>query len=222
MRYACRSRPARLRNGLGWSAALFTSFAFGLAAAPTALAQGTDLRGLVIDWARGRYNSPLICEIDGEPVRGLRRVLVTPAPRQSTIPTGRVIFVEMDTERAERCFTDLGEDVPNLKGTLEIRLPGPPRADSATRELKNRLKRDNGMTFDIVTGTLVESPVGKPTGNSRRIDFSGGTARFDRLREGSDEARLLADFDSPRKLVLTIRSEAGTSISLPLFLTDFR
>jgi len=185
-------------------------------------AEAGDLRKLAIDWARGRYNSPLVCEIDGDLVRGLRRLLVTPAPRESVIPMGRVIFVEMETERASRCFTDLGDKVVNLKGTLKIRLPGPPRPDSARRELKGLLKRERAVTFDVVSGFLLETPIGKTAVEPRSIDFAGGTARFERVREGSDTERLLAEYNSPRKLRLEVRAADGTTIALPLFLADFR
>ena len=181
-----------------------------------------DLRKLAIDWSRGRYNSPLVCEIDGDLVRGLRRLLVTPAPRESVIPMGRVIFVEMETDRASRCFTDLGDKAVNLKGTLKIRLPGPPRPDSARRELKGLLKREGAVTFDVVSGVLLETPIEKTEVESRPIDFAGGTARFERVREGSDTERLLADYESPRKLRLEVRAPDGTTIALPLFLVDFR
>lgn len=185
-------------------------------------AEAGDLRKLAIDWARGRYNSPLVCEIDGDLIRGLRRVLVTPAPRQSVVPMGRLIFVQMETDRASRCFTDLGDKVVNLKGTLKIRLPGPPRPDSARRELKRLLKRERAVTFDVVSGVLLETTIEEADVAPRSIDFSGGTARFERVREGSDTERLLADYKSPRKLRLEVRAKDGTTIDLPVFLADFR
>ena len=68
-----------------------------------ATAQGSaDLRGLAVNWVRGRYASPLLCEIDGEPVRGLRRVLAMPSRANPTLPTGRLVFVEMDAPDARR------------------------------------------------------------------------------------------------------------------------
>ena len=212
-----RAKTAIRRSGLA-GAGLAAVF---LAAGPAGAEVG-DLRKLAVDWARGRYNSPLVCEIDGELVRGLRRLLVTPAPRQSVAPMGRLIFVEMDTERASRCFTDLGARVVNLKGTLKIRLPGPPRPDSARRELKGLLKREQAVTFDVVSGVVVETPIGKTDVEPRSVDFAGGTARLERVREGSDTERLLADYASPRKLRLEVRATDGTTIDLPIFLTDFR
>lgn len=217
-----RPRLRRAKTRTRWFALASGAMAALLWTAGTAGAEVSDLRKLAVDWARGRYNSPLVCEIDGELVRGLRRLLVTPAPRQSVAPMGRLIFVEMKTDRASRCFTDLGAKVVNLKGTLKIRLPGPPRPDSARRELKGILKRERAVTFDVVSGVLQETPVGKADAEPRSIDFAGGTARFERVHEGSDTERLLADYQSPRKLRLEVRSTDGTIIDLPIFLADFR
>lgn len=212
-----RAKGAFQRAGLASGLLAVASLVPGIAGA-----EAGDLRKLAIDWARGRYSSPLVCEIDGELVRGLRRLLVTPAPRESVIPMGRLIFVEMETDRASRCFTDLGDKVVNLKGALKIRLPGPPRPDSARRELKGLLKRERAVTFDVVSGVLLETPIGKADAEPRSIDFAGGTARFERVREGSDTERLLTDYPSPRKLRLEVRAVDGTTIALPLFLADFR
>ncbi len=220
----CSPRPRLQRvNALfRWFALASAAVAAVFSMAGTAGAEVGDLRKLAVDWARGRYNSPLVCEIDGELIRGLRRLLVTPAPRQSVAPMGRLIFVEMETDRASRCFTDLGAKVVNLKGTLKIRLPGPPRPDSARRELKGLLKRERAVTFDVVSGVLQETPIGKTDADSRSIDFAGGTARFETVREGSDPERLLADYKSPRKFRLEVRSPDGAIIDLPIFLADFR
>lgn len=188
-----------------------------------ATAQGSaDLRGLAVNWVRGRYASPLLCEIDGEPVRGLRRVLAMPSRANPTLPTGRLVFVEMDAPDARRCFTDLGAAAPNLRGALFFRLPGPARPDTAVRDLKAMLKRQNGLTFDVVRGELQRRPVGQEEADWEPLDFAGGTLHFSRLGKGSDADRLLKDFPSPRKLEMTLTASDGTKLELPLFLVELR
>ena len=181
-----------------------------------------DLRALAVNWVRGQYASPLVCEIDGEPTRGLRRVLVTPSPAASRIPLGRLLFVEMKTEGATRCFTDLGKTAPNLRGTLQFRLPGSARPDTALRDLKALLKRNKGLEFTIVSGELTRQVVGAKPDAPERIDYTGGRLRFDLARQGSDTHRVLADFESPRKLRMTLAPREGPEISLPLFLVKLR
>lgn len=195
-----------------------------LAVGPLAAAaqSSADLRGLAVNWIRGRYASPLLCAIDGEPVRGLRRVLATPSRAHPTLPTGRLIFVEMDVANASRCFTEMGAKAPNLRGSLHFRLPGPARPDTAVRDLKAMLKRQKGITFDVVRGEVQRRPVGEDDAAWESMDFAGGQLRFLRVGKGSDVERLLKDFPSPRKLEMTLTSSDGRSLKLPLFLVELR
>jgi len=204
-----------------------TSLALGVlcaafAAGPAAAQAPPDLRGLAVNWVRGQYKSPLICEIEGQPVRGLRHVLATPSPQRTRIPMVRLAFVEMEVDKATRCFDDLGQPAPNLQGHLELRLPGRARSDSAVREFKTRLRRDRGFRFDIVSGKIRKQVVGAPELAPSVLDFSGGRARFERIQPGTDAARLLSDFDSPRKLQLTLTDRDGHTLALPLFLSELR
>ena len=193
-----------------------------LAAGASAAQSGPTLQDLAVAWARGSYGSPLICEIEGEPVRGMRRVQIIPAPRKGRLTEARVIFVEMDVSADTRCFNDLGEAAPNISGAVRLRLPGPSRVDSAKRDFKQLLRRTGGVEFDVTAGRLrVQSGGGSP-GTPDPEDFAGGTALIETVGPGSDSYRLLADFPSPRKLSLELRSKNGTSIRLPLFLTETR
>ena len=54
-----------------------------VACAAVAQPRPIDFNALALDWARGRYLSPVICETDGELVRGGRRLLITPGPRHA-------------------------------------------------------------------------------------------------------------------------------------------
>jgi hypothetical protein len=195
------------------------------AIAGTAAAQGgiqPDLNELALDWARGRYASPLLCEIGGRSLRGLRRLLIAPGPRDARPPVARIVFVDLEPGEATRCFTDLGESAPNVTGSLQIRLPGHSRRDTATRDFATALRRKGGFEFDVSDGQLRITEIGKEADGEHRVDFQGGHARLYPVAKGSDDARLLSEFKSPRKLSLELDAPDGTRLRLPVFMTDQR
>src|SRR3990172_3742498 len=69
----------RERRGLGRLGAALLA-ALGLTAAAAAQTAVPDLNHLALEWARGDFRSPLVCEIDGTPRLGLRRVTIAPGP----------------------------------------------------------------------------------------------------------------------------------------------
>ena len=46
-----------------------------LRAAAPVLAQGPDLNQLALEWIRGRYASPVLCEFEGETIRGALKTM---------------------------------------------------------------------------------------------------------------------------------------------------
>ena len=54
---------------------------------------------------------------------------------------------------------------------------------------------------------------------ARSIDFAGGEARLRNIPPGSDAARLLAEFPSPRKLSLRIATAQGEAYDFDMFLS---
>ena len=176
-----------------------------------------DLNQLALQWATGRYASPLVCEFDDTPRRGLRRVVITSGPPHIRPAIDRIVFVDLDAAAASRCFTDLGQSVANVLGSIEIRLSGHSRPDTAAREFTIALRREHGFEFDIITGTLRFEEVGPDAPPPRTIDFAGGKARIHLVKPGSDLARLLKDFPGVRKLLLELEAEAGERLRLPLF-----
>lgn len=177
---------------------------------------------MALDWSRGRYATPLICELDGKLVRGLRRVLITPGPSHERPRVNRIVFVDLEVETASRCFAELAGDVPNVTGSVEIQLPSTRRRDTARRDFREALRRKGGFEFHISSGGLKLQPVTQPPSSARGVDFRGGRASLVILAEGSDEARLLAAFPSPRKLMLELSAKDGTKLSFPLYMTDLR
>lgn len=209
-----RHRAALLAALLFWGAAVVAS----AGAQPT----NPTLAGLALDWSRGHFASPLICRIDGALVRGIRRVLITPGAPHLRPQVNRIVFVDLEVEDASRCFADLTGDVPNVTGSLQIRLPGRHHADTVRRDFRDTLRRKHGFEFEISSGNLRFQPVSAPPSPAKAVDFSGGSATLREIAPGSDHARALADFPSPRKLVLTVTAPDSTTLELPLFLSGQR
>jgi hypothetical protein len=213
-----RSRIARLRSPR--LARLAVLVGLGLAAAPAA--GETDLNDLALDWARGSFAAPLLCEIDGTPRRVARRVLVAPGRADAQPRVDRIRFHRLGVEKASRCFDAFGVDQREVAGVLLVTLPGTSRPDFARREFALALRRDQGFAFSIQSGSLRLEPVaaGGPPGED--VDFSGGTAWLRLVTPGTDTARLLQDIPSPRKLVLELEAPGGRRLSFPLVQTGAR
>ncbi len=167
------------------------------------------LNTLALGWTRGQYVAPLMCEIDGAPRRGGRRIVIGPGPRHARPPTNRIHFVSLQVEKAKRCFTEFGGEEFEVTGNLEIALPGRSRPDTASREFSSALRRDRGFDFEVRSGVLQIQPVGD--GSPRAVDFRGGQARLREVAPGSDAARLLAEYPG-RQLTLELEAPDGTAL----------
>lgn len=189
---------------------------------PRAYAQAPSLQEMAIEWIRGRFGSPLLCQIGEKPIAGMRRMTVAPGARHLRPPQARIIFVGMELKDATRCFTDLEKSVPDIVGSLALRFPGAPRRDSSNRDFKAVLRRQGGLLFDIVGGVLRLREVGADPDELRDVDFRGGTASFLTVRPGSDSERMLSAITSPRKLDLIVKAPDGTRLRFPIFLVDTR
>jgi hypothetical protein len=203
-------------------AALVAAFAGFLLAAPAAAQEAPTLADMAIDWARGRYATPVICEFDGKPVRGIRRILIAPGPPRQRPAVAKIVFVDLDAGEASRCFTELKADTPNLTGSVQIRLEGTWRPDTAERDFRDQLRRKQGFEYQIAAGGLRIQRVQQPRAEARAVDFQGGSAVLRTLDPASDLGRLVAGFDSPRKLLLELSATDGTKLAFPLYMTDAR
>lgn len=180
------------------------------------------MNALVLDWLRGRYASPLLCEIEGESARGLRRLLIAPGPRHVRPPVGKLLFVDMDVGGATRCFTELGASAPNIVGNLHLRHPTRDRPDTAQRDFDSEMRRKGGFDLEISEGKLRIAEVGPEAAEARVVDFRSGKASVRMVAPGTDAQRVLLDFKSPRKVELKLEARDGTIVQLPLFLVDLR
>lgn len=188
----------------------------GLALAQGAKA-GPDLNALALDWARGNYGSPFVCEVEGSPVRAVRRVLIAPVPGSDRGPMDKIQFPDPEAKGASRCFSELGGDEPLVDGSLSISLPGRSRPDTARYDFGSALRRENGFRFDVRAGTLRVKGWGAGNEEPKLVEFTGGHAALHAVVPGSDAERLLRGFISPRKLILEIEAPDGTKLSFALF-----
>ena len=69
---------------------------------------GPALDDLVAQWASGSFRSPLLCELEGELVRGVRRVLIRARPQPGRAPVIVAEFIDPDPGPATRCIDTTG------------------------------------------------------------------------------------------------------------------
>jgi len=209
---------------LAWVLGLFLALGgAGAAGAQLPGAPGAPtVSEMALDWARGRYATPLICEFDGKLVRGIRRVLIAPGASHQRARQNRIVFIDLEVDDASRCFAELQDSVPNVIGSVQIELPAVRRSDTARRDFREALRRKGGFEFRVAGGGLKLQAVTQPPSPGRTVDFRGGRASLRTIEPGSDAARLLAPFDSPRKLILELSARDGTKLSFPLYMTDLR
>lgn len=179
-------------------------------------AAGPDLNLLALDWVRGQYGSPVVCQVENSPVRALRRVLIAPAPSERGA-ADRIQFPDPEAPGATRCFSELGDDEPRVEGSVLISLPGRSRPDTARYDFTNALRRDEGFRFEIRAGKLTLTGWGPGSDTPRAVEFAGGHAWIRTIQPGTDAERVLRAFDSPRKLSLELAAPDGTVLRFPLF-----
>ena len=175
------------------------------------------LDALVAQWSGGDFRSPLLCEFDGELVRGVRRVLIRSRMLPGRAATTRLELVDIRPGPATRCMDATGTRVPNLIGSLELQRPRHRHPETAKRDFKRALKQDKGFEYRVAGGTLEVQVVEVPAPSPRVLDFEGGTATLSLVFPATDAALALSDFPTSRKLVLTLKSSQGETLVLPLF-----
>jgi len=206
-----RRSPTRVGRGLAW---LLSLVAASSAAAQTLPPAGVSLNDLVIEWMSGNYATPLLCTLDREPKRGLRRILISPVRRRTQYREALVQFADLEAGGAVRCFSEIGGHAPNIVGDLTVRHRTTKTRDTAMRDFKAELKRKRGFELDIVSGRLEMTEVGG-AGPAETLDLRGGKLRIHILRNGSDAMRLLQDLPSPRKVMIEIESKQGRRLAFP-------
>ncbi|UCE85185.1 MAG: hypothetical protein JSU66_12655 [Deltaproteobacteria bacterium] len=171
-----------------------------------------DLNDLALDWVRGEYRAPLVCEIDDRPQRGLRRLMIGPGPRAMRPRANSLRLFDLEVETAKRCFDDLGGEEPNAEGVIHFSLRSRSRPDTARRDFSAALRRDSGFAFDIREGRVRVRRVGEPNAEPRVVDFASGVLRVETVARGSDVERRLLEFGGLRRLTLRLEARDGTTL----------
>lgn len=181
-----------------------------------------DLNLRALDWLRGRWAAPTLCEREGGVETHYRRLVIAPAPRHVRPISNRITFHAFDVEGLEDCKDAFGRPAPDVRGSIVVTLPGMSRPDLAQAEFQRAMRSTGGFDFEIVSGRLRFTGWGADA-QPRIVDFEGGEARVRDVRRGSDEARLLAAYDAPQKRTFELRSADGeTTLAFPMVFYDFR
>ncbi len=176
-------------------------------ASPQPAAEPT-LAHLALMWASGDFRGPLICEIDGDPRRGSRRIEIRPQRRRAYRPQDEVVFHPLP--EGARCRNELGGPAPQIEGTLRIGLDAHARPDTARRDFQEALRRDGGFAFEVTAGTLTIRDAGEA--EPRTLRLRGANAHLRQLRRGSAGGQLLAEYRDLPKRELRIEARDGTEL----------
>ena len=192
-----------------------------LGALPSPAGAGTpSLDELIIEWSRGRYASPVFCELGSGLVRGIRRIVIKPESHPARRPTLSVQLIDMRPEDATRCVNSVGRGIPNAIGRLRLTRVDRPHPETGSRDFKQGLRKDRGFDFRIASGVLKLQDVTEEPSEPRIVDFVGGAGRIGLVLPATDGQRELADFQSPRKRLLTLESPGGETLVFPIFVFD--
>lgn len=190
--------------------------------APALARSEPDVVDYILSWLRGGWRSPLLCTFEGQPVQGIRRVVISPGPPQSERRVARVSFTPLEARDAERCRSILGGEAPNLVGSVLVSYTQKRQRSDTPRRDFDLLLREGRFDLDVVSGRLRMGSAQEAPENLPEVDFTGGRAEVGEIPPNSDTARLLLDFGSLRRLWLALEAPDGTRIELPLVLFEGR
>lgn len=168
-----------------------------------------DLNLLALDWARGQFRAPMVCQVDGAPRQVLRPVLIAPGTLGVAPPQNRIQFPDSEAPGVTRCTSETGTPERRVGGTLHITIRGRSRPDTVQRDFDATMRRDRGFEYEIVSGRLRIGTFGEPDAPLREVDFTGGKASFRLVESGSDAERILADFPGRQGYTLEVSAPEG-------------
>jgi hypothetical protein len=218
-----KSRESRARFLTRCSLLLALVALLALTVSTSALARSEpDVVDFVHTWLRGGWRSPLLCTFEGQPIQGVRRVLITPGPQQSEHRVARIAFTPLEAREAERCRSLLGGEAPNLVGHLLVTYIQKRQHSDTPRRDFDLLRREGRFELAVVSGRLRIGPAQRAPADLPEVDFAGGRVEVGEIPPNSDTARLLIDFGAMRRLWLALEAPDGTRIELPLVLFEGR
>lgn len=171
---------------------------------------------LALLWAQGEYRAPMICEIEGQPRRALRRIRIKTGPRSATRALDRLVFFDIEAPMGTRCYGEAGNAQPNVIGALTLVHEGRRDRDTAQHDFDDKLRRDGGFEFRIFSGHLRIGAPGAPPASLETLDLKDGSVTLEAVRRGSDAFRRLAEFGPRDKRVLRLDAPDGRSWSFDL------
>lgn len=180
-------------------------------------AQSTsELARLALAWLVGDWVAPMVCQIDGQPRRALRRVKMA-ANRDEAQPSVRLFFPDPDAPGATRCFSELGHDESQVAGALQLGFEAHASSDMGQREFQEALERERGFEYPIRSGRLRIAGWGpNAMAEAKSVDFTGGRAIAHVVSRGDDAARLLRELRAARGITLELTAPDGTRLFFPL------
>ncbi|HBZ71526.1 MAG TPA: hypothetical protein DEP35_18100 [Deltaproteobacteria bacterium] len=197
---------------LAFGAALVIALGVGAAQAQApGSGGGPDINALALDWARGQYRAPMVCEFEAGPQRVVRRLVIAPIPSEVPVQN-RIEFPDPEAPGARRCFSELGSDEPFVAGGVRITMRERSRPDTASHDFEQSLRREHGFEFEVLGGKLKVGKYGATADPPKEVDFSHGKAKLHLVEPGSDAARLLSDFHNLPGFTLELISPDGTQL----------
>ena len=196
------------------------AWATGIVCALATVALSQEIRGglstLALLWTQNDYRAPLICEIDGQPMRALRRVKIQTGPQTSTRALNRLSFRDLEAPPGTRCYGEEGGDQPNVIGNVTLVFDGRSRPDTAQHDFDETLRRKGGFTFRVASGLLRIGKASATPDSMDAVPFKGGRVTVSVVRRGSDAFRRLAEFGPREKRILTLEAPDGRTWSFDL------
>jgi len=173
---------------------------------------GPDINSLALDWVRGQYRAPMVCDFEAGPQRVVRRVLIAPGPVGEVPIQDRIEFPDPEAPGVKRCFSELGSDEPFVAGGVAITMRERSRPDTASHDFEQTLRHEHGFEFEVLSGRLKLGKFGAPNEPPKEIDFSHGKAKLHLVEPGSDAAKLLSEFHNVPGFTLELTSPDGTPL----------
>jgi hypothetical protein len=204
---------AATRTKLAQGIALATGLWTAAAQAQSLAGKGPpDINSIALEWARGQYRAPMVCDFEAGPQRVLRRLVIAPGPSEAVPIQDRLEFPDPEAPGVKRCFSELRSDEPYVAGGIMITLRERSRPDTASRDFDQTLRREHGVDFEVLSGRLKVGRFGVANDPLKEVDFSQGKARLHLVEAGSDAAKLLSEFPNMPGFTLELISPDGTQL----------
>ncbi len=203
-----RRRANRAARTVALRGLAILGLSLALAAGTPAQEARRSLGELALAWSQGDFRGPMVCDVEGAPRRAIRSLRIRKPRGPVRQPTNELVFEPLP---AAHCRSELGPIEPHVEGSVRFVFRGRHnRPDTAGHDFRDALRRNNGFSFPIATGTLrIRDDPREPL---REIQFRRGTIRLERVAPGSDIGRLFREYGAFPKRTLTLEAPDGTRL----------